>query len=357
MDKSTEPSRTFFSRFRQWVKKVLGKAPQAQSFPTESWDSLKELEGSNIEDWRHAFDELLPTVRNLRNDIDSLDAKELTFDLLGAGTFLLQIDLLLIKIRQHYNNYERRIKELKLDHTPLHNVLMRVQQSCHHTYIIMLKLQSSLKNRTYRDLNHHEVINEVHALESETKKLGENMQALNDMALKRDPLYQLFEAELLRTLTDLKSGRHERCLESLPTYVEPTNGPLRSKAQVIAHPERRQIAFCLIACFESLKRCSILFQHHRVSQLMELYRNQVDEFLTLAQISHAREQDLGHAINELFHTIDAMRFAPVKGFKDKAIYVKKQMKQGLEETPTGQLYLRTIRMSPKVKLSLKDKFK
>ena len=357
---SSQESNTHTSNWlSRFLRRVFGakKKTVVQSSYSVSTPQASTTVTTLVE-WRHSLEKLQPIVRDMRNSIDELNVKELSFDILGAGTFLLQIDLLLIKIRQHFNNYERRLKELNVEHTPLQEVVHKLNHSCQHVCTIMEGLHQLLINKTYRDLNHHDVINQVHSLECETKILAETMSALNDLALKRDPLYQLFEAELLKTLTDLKSGaRAPAEFQSTPGYTEPATGPLRSKSQSIHHPEKRQIAFCFISCYESLKRCSALFTHQNVNALVDLYRHQLDDFITLCQLPHAPDETLGEAVHQLFHTVDAMRFTPMKGFSDKAKSVKRQMKQGLEHTPSGQAYLKSIRMSPRTKLSLKDKFK
>jgi hypothetical protein len=321
--------------------------------------SLEIASKTSLKDWQKMLDMLQPIIRSMRNDIDDLNINDLSFDILGAGTFLLQIDLLLIKIRQHYNNFDRRAKELNLSIPQLEDIMDKVQQNCQMCYINMRDLHALLRTRTYSELNHKEVINQVHALESETKSLTESMHALNEMALKRDPLYQLFENELFKTMMELEQGHRPLGTELNVSSTNTTS--LRDKAHNINAPEMRKIAFNLISYYETLRRCSILYQSPQVTKSLDSFKTNMKQFLGLCTQEEAETHDcapndaMQKSILAIFFDLEAMRFTRFKGYQDKARTVKKQLQQTLKQSEFGIECLKVLQMSPRAKLSLKSR--
>lgn len=347
------PKRPDSKKAHWWQLWRLLKRINRQALENECKDT--EYVASTLKDWQRALDQLQPIVRNMRNDIDDLDVNKISFDILGAGTFLLQIDLLLIKIRQHYNNYDRRMKELNLSIPQIEDIMHKAEHQCKMCYINMQRLHKALENRTYHDLNHQEVINKVHNLEGETKTLTECMHALNEIALKRDPLYQLFENELFKTLMELENGPKDPMTGELTITSSNTSG-LRDKAHHILDPQMRKIGFNLISFYETLRRCSILYQSPQVTKALEAFRNNVSLYLNKCGEEQVDMQALQACIHAIFFDLESMRFTRFKGFQDKARTVKKQLQQTLKQSEFGIECLKNLQMSPRAKLSLKSKF-
>jgi hypothetical protein len=303
---------------------------------------------SDVRMWQKALDDLQPFIRTMRNDIDALDIHELTFDMLGAGTFLLQMDLLLIKIRQHYSNYERRKKDLNQAIPTIQVILNKVEQSCLqcHSHVVMLNFM--LRNTTMRDLNRKDVIQEVRNLEEESKSLTQCMFTLNDMILKHDPIYQLFETELLEALMKVEqkdlvpSGLYKTNTQNIQ------NVSMRQKAQEIKDPNQRQIGFSLIAFYEGLKSTSLIFDNDSVTAALDHLREHV-EFYLEQSISSASEEALFDAIHQVALDLEGLRFVKIEAMVEKAKTTNKQLKLSLSHSDFGKKYLETFEMTTKDK--------
>ena len=335
---------------KKWRKIFL------KSYPSKEEDALEthpQVEKSQYKDWLESVDKLQPLVRRLRNDIDKLEIQQLTFDVLGAGTFLLQIDLMLIKLRQHLNNYERRRTEVNLKIPAIKLLFDKIERGCKQCFVYLLALAQALEQCGYKDLENPEILHLVKALESESKSLTQIMYELNETILKKDPVYQLFETELFKTLMNLE---HEDVVSSRASFEnEPKISNLRDKANLIQAQELRSIGFHLISSLEGLKRASILFHSTQASRAMDAFKNQVETFLDLANQPDA-EVALKTCLLLLFADLEAMRFARLKGLSDKSKVVKHQLKQVLSQSVFGQSCLKSLQLSPRDKLSLKQKF-
>lgn len=308
---------------------------------------------SSIQDWLDALDKLQPLVRNMRNEIDDLDGSQLSFDVLGAGTFLLQVDLLLIKLRQHFNNYQRRVHELNLDIPQIKLTLDRAALQSQACFKSLMNLYAVLNTKTYNQLNHPSVIQEVQRLETATKGLTDCMNHLNEMALKRDPVYQLFENELFKTLLEIEQGHSLGLGESSGPS---TTGPMRDKAHHIIDSDLRKIAFNIISYYDTLKRCSVLYHSHQVASSLETFKHHVDVYLDTASNQEKNVQYMAEQLHGLFFALEAMRFIRFKGFQEKAKSIKKQLTSLLKTCAFGRECLKSLQMSPRSKLTLKSRF-
>ncbi|HET9843515.1 MAG TPA: hypothetical protein VFP93_02510, partial [Gammaproteobacteria bacterium] len=246
-----------------------------------------------------------------------------------------------------------RKRELNLNIPAIAQLLKKVEQGCILCYKNILQLQSLLQNRTYKDLNHHEVINQVHSLETETKSLTQCMVALNEMALKRDPLYQLFEAELFKTLMHLESS-DKLPASHLAQYYERGSG-LRDKAHRIKDAEKRKIAFNLISYYETLKRASNLSQNDASLQSIEMFKQHAELFFGASANADTENQGK-ELIVLLFNDLEAMRFLNRTGIFEKSSAIRKQFKQLLQQSLFGKECLKELQMSPRSKMLLRTKF-
>lgn len=303
-------------------------------------------------DWFKSLDQLQPVIRSMRNEIDELQTTKISFDMLGAGTFLLQIDLLLIKLRQHYNNYQRRQQELNLSIPQVKQIMDKVQYQCQLCCLIMQNLHILFRQLSADQINHPKVIEEVQQLEDATKSLTHSMQGLNEIALKRDPVYQLFENELFKTLMELEQSQPMGLGHPSSPSV---TGPMRDKAHQILDSDFRKIAYNIISYFDTLKRCSILYQSSQVSDALESFKLHLEMYVDNAMLT-PKQAAMQESLHGLFFDLEGMRFIRFKGFQDKSKSIKKQLTTLLNSSEFGRECLKSLQMSPRAKLKLKSRF-
>ncbi len=360
---SSKHKQSLFSLLATRISRVFVRRSKAiESVALEQREALMQaLPEGTSKDWMKALDHLQPKIRHMRNQIDDMCNSIPSFDLLAAGTFLLQLDLILIKVRQNVNNYERRIKDMGHEvpeSKALCDMAEKVKAQCVQCYRHVAVLGAMMDKRTHEQLNCPEIIEQVKALESHSKKLTLMISDWNEMVLKKDPLYhKLFEAELFRTLLEMENHPEARFSQQENYATPTTTGPLRDKAQMIVEPDLRKLGFQLITGYESLKRCAILYQGERLNPTLEKHKAIIEEYFLVATRVDKTEKDLIEALASLFVVLDSMRFVHHKGFTDKLKHVKRMLKQELTQMEWGKACLSKTQMSSKDKLSLKERFR
>ncbi len=338
--------------------KNLGK-----SWGSDIKDSMfSDPNNSTYGDWLKSLGQLQPLIRQMRQEIDSLGTKDISFDILGAGTFLLQIDLLLIKVRQHFSNYHRRKADFNHKGELSQSMLSRIETESKSCYACMEYLFKALKGKTYLELNDKFIIECVKSLETSTQLLSHEMQQLNELALKRDPVYQLFENELFKTLMSLEQGEHPHDTFK-PSY--PSMDPLRDKAHLIEEVALRDIASEMLSQYNTLKRSSDFYQNSLLStyqsQLLtarlDAFEQHVSAYISIASQSKLDREKIIVAIQHLFLDLEAMRFVPLKTFSEKSKVVKQQLTQHLRKSELGLEALKPLQMGFRAKLGLKSRFR
>jgi len=319
---------------------------------------------TTLADWLSAVDILHQCVERIRNEIDLVAPNKITLEIIGTSTYLLQINLLLAKIKNNFVTFQKRQKELtEKSNAGTPSELTKASQCCTQCYTTLLQLVLLTKDANLKILKSKDLIDLVQVLEVEAQDLGLTMQTLNEYVLNKDPLHALFDNTLLEKLLEAQrqrnyTGEYGFCVEVL---TQSNALSLRENARKVEDVEQRNLLYNFIQGFETLSRCYVVERKEIIHKIMHSFRRELEELIGQCGAPDKTKDKAYCAMYKIFGYLDAIRFNTKRkdnnsvNMNQKALIVIRQFKSVCKQSPLGKGFLLEYQLSPKDKLQIKKK--
>jgi len=387
--------------------------------------ALEPLLMPQLKDWIQAVDALRRYISKKHLEIDLLEVNEFSFMVMQLVHILMRMDLQLSKIKSYYQNYTVCAKEFNEIEKESYLEFITATNVCQDMHQIILDSVKTLEALESLNGLSHKKVSKVFArahsrIKEKITHLKQSIDLLNDVVLKKRPLYKLIDNEWLLSLYQLENIEVMRKIEAqgqetgiycayfYPAALYPSIdahagvsekvseknlffkdnhrkiiAQLKHKAQKIYDVDLRIIAFDLINQYEFLSKYMIFSVSKSLSIGYKVLYDYITQFISYiiqkeALSDYISDTDtntntenintetvaLHEILNAIFRAIESLRFIAntnnsfTRSLQDAAKLSKKQLCKDLEKTPKGQLFLNLHqRMSLQTKLDMKSRFR
>lgn len=319
-------------------------------------------ENTTYSDWVEMSEQLHPFIRKLQFDISQIPIHALNFDLLGASTYLLQIDLCLSKNRKYFDIYQKRADMVE------ESEKAAAMLYCQEAYSIMEQCWTLLKEGDFNCLTLPvKALSDLARLfEKQTQEAGEVIQVLNNTVLKKGALYQVMDSDLFKALYSLEQAQGQLKPYLFSPMKESsvyTVSVLRKEAEAIKEEHLKKIAESLIKQYESLSKYMIFSSSEVLNKAFKTFYNEIENFVQEA-VNPKEDIRFYTILSSIFREVESIRFitnkkdAFTKNLQEAAKVTSKQLRKSLESSDLGRNFLNVYhKMNAQEKLDMKSRFK